>query len=250
MTLRENDEMTLNERYAAQGYLHVPSLGVSNADVKAAGALLDGLFDRFDTLPRRYAHDLGGGSDRKNPVLPEILDVSTLEPRLRRSPVFKAARGLARQLLGPDAHLVYDHAIYKPPGKAGTTSWHQDSGYDDALTESLAIWIPFQDTDVIDGAMRYVPGSHLGGPLPHGSRTGPDGKTVKYLEVDESTVVEAPCALGGVTLHDLHMVHGAGPNLGNQVRRAWVLDFVKSSRLRRSASAVRHVVKARRLAGV
>ena len=250
MSLREDDQMTLNERFAAQGYLHVPSLGVSRADLVAAGALLDGVFDRFSTLPRQYAHDLGGGSDRTNPILPEILDVSTLEPRLRRSPVFKAARELARQLLGADAHLVYDHAIYKPPGKSGTTSWHQDSGYDDALTESLAIWIPFQDTEVIDGAMRYVPGSHLGGPLPHQSRQGPDGKTVKFLDVDEATVVEAPCALGGVTLHDLHMVHGAGPNLGTQVRRAWVLDFVKASRFRRSASTVVHAVKARRLAGV
>jgi hypothetical protein len=249
MTLHANDEMTLNERFAAQGYLHVPTLGVSDADVTKAGALLDGLFDRFSSLPRRYAHDLGGGQDPENPVLPEILDVSTLEPRLRRSPVFKAARTLARELLGPDAYLVYDHAIYKPPGKAGTTSWHQDSGFDDALTESLAIWIPFQDTAPIDGAMRYVPHSHLGGPLPHLSRTGTDGKTVKYLEIDETTAVDVPCALGGATLHDLHMVHGAGPNLGSQVRRAWVLDFVKASRLRRAVSSVRHVVLARRLAG-
>jgi len=248
MTLGATTPMTVQNQFAEQGYLHVPSLGVSQADLLAAGTVLDDLFARFAELPVRYAHDLGAGQDRAQPVLPEILDVSTLAPALRRTPVFKAARDLAKSLLGPDAYLIYDHAIYKPPGKAGTTSWHQDSGYDDALTESLAIWIPFQDTAVLDGAMRYVPRSHLAGPRPHLSRTGPDGKTVMYLEVAEDEAVDAPCALGGVTLHDLHMVHGAGPNLGEQTRRAWVLDFAKASLPRRAVAAAKHKALARRIA--
>lgn len=249
MTVHDIQHTSINNRFAEQGYLHVPFLGVAAPEVTSTGAILDGLFDRFATLPRRFAHDLGAGQNTTGgPVLPEILDVSTLAPALRRTPLFRAARRLARQLLGPGAYLIYDHAIYKPPGRAGTTSWHQDSGYDPQLTNSLAIWIPFQDTAVVDGAMRYVPGSHLDGPRPHLSRTGPGGKVVEYLEVDDAEAIDQPCSLGGVTVHDLHMVHGAGPNLGTNVRRAWILDFATASLARRSISAAKYKVRSRRLA--
>ncbi len=227
-------DQSINDRFAEQGYLHVPSLGLAEADFASARAILDGLFDRAATLPRRFAHDLGEARESTGkPVLPEILEVSILAPALRRTPVYRAAHRLARQLLGPGTHLLYDHAIYKPPGAAGTTSWHQDSGYDPDLSHGLAIWIPFQDTAAVDGAMRYVPGSHLGGARPHLSRTNPDGKTVMYVEVDESEAVDQPCNFGGATVHDLHMVHGAGPNLGANVRRAVILDFSTKSLPRR-----------------
>jgi len=235
MTLGDIGRPSTTDFFAEKGYAHVPSIGLAPEDFASARVLLDGLFDRFSSLPRRFAHDLGASPESAGPpVLPEILEVSTLAPALRRTPVFRAAYALARQMLGEQAFLVYDHAIYKPPGTSGTTSWHQDSGYDPKASDGLAIWIPFQDTGVIDGAMRYVPGSHLGGPLPHLSRTNPDGKVVKYLEVADSDAVDVPCELGGATMHGLHTIHGAGPNLGGNVRRAWILDFEAMSPLRRA----------------
>lgn len=245
MTVHRVDQTTTGEQFAQQGWLHVPSLGVSPAEVAEARALMDGLFDRFGSLPKRYAADLGGGSDPHAPVLPEILDVSTLAPALRRTALYRSAHRLARQLLGPDAFLIYDHAIYKPPGRAGTTSWHQDSGFDPDLTNSLAVWVPFQDTAVVDGAMRYVPQSHLGGPRPHLTRTTADGKEVKHLLVDDADAVDVPCLVGGATVHDLHMVHGAGPNLGTNVRRAWILDFATAPPLRRAARGVKFALRSR-----
>jgi hypothetical protein len=247
MTLNDLDQTSIEHRFADQGYVHVPSLGLSAADLTSTRAILDGLFGRFSTLPRRFAHDLGAVRGATGePVLPEILDVSTLAPALRQTPVYRAAFGLARRLLGRGTFLIYDHAIYKPPGQSGTTSWHQDSAYDPELTHALAIWIPFQDTGVVDGAMRYVPGSHLGGPRPFLTRTNHDGKTVKYLEVADADAVDAPCALGGATVHDQHTIHGAGPNLGADVRRALVLDFSTTSPPRRAVSAVKHLVRSRR----
>ncbi len=202
---------SLQEQYLAQGYVHVPELGPSAADFAATRRILDPLFDRFAELPRRWAHDLGAArAPGGRPVLPEILNVSTLAPALRRTAVYRAAYRLARNLLGPDAFLIYDHAIYKPPGASGTTSWHKDSGYDTVSTCGLAIWIPLQDTDVVNGTMRYVPGSHLDGPTPHLSRTNGDGKTVLYLEVPDSEAVDQPCRLGGVIVHDLHTATAPG----------------------------------------
>jgi ectoine hydroxylase-related dioxygenase (phytanoyl-CoA dioxygenase family) len=226
--------------------VHVPSLGVDTAELTRARVILDQLFDRFVEVPRQFAHDLAGGADPAKPILPEINAVSTLAPELRKTALFQAAEKLAKQLLGPNAYVIYDHAIYKPPGLAGTTSWHQDSGYDAERTNRLAIWIPFQDTSVEDGAMRYVGGSHLGGRQRHLERTTADGKQVKYLEVDEATVSEAPCLLGGATAHDFHTVHGAGPNLGVNTRKAWILDFTTGSVLERAKEAAKEKVRIRR----
>ena len=235
-------------QFAEQGYLHVPSLGVPAAELEQARTLLDGLFDDFAALPQQFAHDLGGNPDRTQPILPEINAVSTLVPALRRTALFRAAQDLARTILGPNAYLLYDHAIYKSPGKQGTTSWHQDSGYDTEHETRLAIWIPFQDTASIDGAMRYVPGSHLGGRREHLSRVASDGKSVEYLEVADGEWVDVPCVFGGATLHDFHTVHGSGPNLGNQVRKAWILDFGVGSLVERSVWAAKEKVRARRYA--
>lgn len=248
MTIGSVPQTVLKKRFAEQGYLQVPSLGVTSTDMEEARRLLDGLFERFETVPAQFAHDLGGGADRSRPVLPEINAVSTLVPVLRRTRLFAAARDLARQLLGPGAYLLYDHAIYKPPGLQGTTSWHQDSGYDTEHDTRLAIWIPFQDTEVVDGAMRYVPGSHCGGRREHLTRVTSDGTTVQYLDVGEHQAVDVPCPRGGATLHDIHTIHGAGPNLGSQVRKAWILDFTAGPAKERLLWAAKEKVKARRYA--
>lgn len=238
---------TFTELFVEQGFVHVPSLGPSQSDFAEVGALLDRLFDGFDELPRRWAHDLGAARDRNGQaVLPEILEVSILAPALRRTAVYRAAHRLARSLLGPGAFLKYDHAIYKPPGGSGTTSWHQDSGFDIWSTCGVAIWIPLQDTETADGAMRYVPRSHLAGRLPHLSRVNGDGKDVRHLEVDDDAAVNQPCLLGGVIAHDLHTIHGAGPNLGSRTRRALILDYTVASWPRRSIAAGEHMLRSRR----
>jgi ectoine hydroxylase-related dioxygenase (phytanoyl-CoA dioxygenase family) len=239
MTIEGAAVVPMTEQFEREGFVHIPSLGVTTADLTAARLVLDKLFDDFASLPEQFAHDLGGGQDRSRPVLPEINAVSTLAPQLRRSPVFAAAKRVATELLGPGTHLAYDHAIYKPAGAGGTTAWHQDSGYDPEDIPRLAIWIPFQDTRVEDGSMRYVPKSHLGGRQAHVTETRPSGKKVQRLPVDEAMAVDQPCDLGGAIAHHFHTAHGAGPNLGTDIRKAWILDFTRSAPAKRMVAWAR-----------
>lgn len=227
----------------AEGYAHLPDLGVSPAELAEARTLLDGLFDRFDELPGDKAHDLGTAGDRRRATVPEVLDCSLLEPALRRTAVWAAAHRVARAVLGPGTYSTYDHAIYKPPGIGGSTSWHQDAGFDQVLDHGLAIWVPFQDTGVVDGCMRYVPRSHLAGRLDHLVRTGSSGKEVHHLDVDEQTAVDVPCRAGGVTMHDFYTVHGAGSNAGTGTRRAWVIDFSTAPLHRRALRSVKRAAE-------
>ena len=247
MRAQSTDTSTLWAQFAEQGYAHMPDLGASPAEFAEVGAILDQLFDRYDELPRRFASDLGlAANEDGRAALPEIIEVSTLAPELRRTAVYRAAHRMARRLLGPGTYLKFDHAIYKPPGAAGTTSWHQYSGYDTTSTTGLAVWIPLQDTHATDGAMRYVPGSHLGGPLPHLSRVNDEGKPLYYLDVDEADAAHQPCALGGAIAHHLHTIHGAGPNLGPRVRRALILDFSTAPLPQRSVAALVHRLRSGR----
>ncbi|SDF65325.1 phytanoyl-CoA dioxygenase family protein [Klenkia brasiliensis] len=232
----------LADQVRSEGYAHLPELGVSAADLAETRRLLDGLFDRFDELPADKAHDLGTGGQPGRPTVPEVLDCSTLEPRLRDTAVWAAAHEVARAVLGSGTYSTYDHAIYKPPGIGGRTSWHQDAGFDQVLDHGLAIWVPFQDTDVVDGCMRYVPRSHLAGRMEHLTRIGPGGKEVFHLEVDDDSAVDVPCRAGGVTMHDFYMVHGAGQNHGEHTRRAWVIDFATAPLHKRALRGAKRAV--------
>ena len=228
------------------GWARVPDLGVTPAELAEVRGLLDGLMARFDDLPHEKVVDLGVGGQPGRPMVPEVLDCAELEPALRKTAVWRAAHRVAREVLGSGTFAIYDHAIYKPPAPAGVTSWHQDSGFDHGRESGLAVWIPFQDTDVVDGCMRYVTGSHRQGRTEHGVRIGPNGKEVHHVEIDETTAVDVPCKVGGATMHDFFTVHGAGANVGEQVRRAWVIDFHTGSPARLAVRRAKRAARALR----
>ena len=52
----------------------------------------------------------------------------------------------------------------------GATPWHQDSGVVNASaddTDMLTVWFPLMDTDVENGCLQVIPGSHRGEVLTH-----------------------------------------------------------------------------------
>ncbi len=207
---------------AAQGYLHVDDSGLRQTDLDDVAELLDPLFDRLHELPDGRGHDLVPGSGAAR--VPEVLYPSRLEPRLLGTPVFAFWSEVARSLLGPRAHLAFDHAIFKPAGPSAPTPWHQDSGYAGPDATGIAIWIPLQDVGLDDGCMRYGPGSHLLGPLPHAERRSSAGAPVRSLSWDDHDTVAVPVDAGGAAIHSVHTVHGTGPNLGRTTRRVWILN--------------------------
>ena len=74
--------------------------------------------------------------------------------------------GIAAQLLGvPSVNLWQDQALYKEPGGRETTA-HQDQPFwPIGKAPLISAWIPLNAVDEGNGAMAYVPGSHLAGPL-------------------------------------------------------------------------------------
>ena len=73
-------------------------------------------------------------------------------------------------LLGPNIILKHTRFFYKYGKSATWVGWHQD-GITEHLTDGRApaIWLGLTEATVENGCMWYIPGSHLGGLLPHRS---------------------------------------------------------------------------------
>ncbi|MEM7624937.1 MAG: phytanoyl-CoA dioxygenase family protein [Planctomycetota bacterium] len=148
----------------------------------------------------------------------------------------EAVGSIARQLMRTEhARLWHDQVIYKPPtragGQAGNIGWHQDCGYWQAAdtTNMITAWIALQDTDLNNGGMRSIAGSHRWD-LIEGSDTFFDQNLEslhdKYAHLgawrDEPCVLPAGCA----SFHHGLCFHGSGPNQTDQPRLSIVAHLM------------------------
>lgn len=136
----------------------------------------------------------------------------------------------AADLLGEDRlRLWQDQALYKEAGGRETTA-HQDLVFwpIDHEAPLISAWIPLDGSTIESGAMAYVPGSHLAGPLKPVDithRTEPyDIVTDPALGGATPTWVEAPA--GSVVWHHGLTVHQASANSTNNTRRVFTVVFL------------------------
>lgn len=141
----------------------------------------------------------------------------------------KVAAALMRR---PAARLWHDQIIEKPgtgPGAqvlSGNVGWHQDGAYWQCTntTNMTSAWIALQNTDLGNGAMMTIPGSHKLGLLPD-SASFQDldlpGLRRRFEPLMKDEWVEEPCNLqaGQVSFHHSLCLHGSGPNTTSKPRR-------------------------------
>ena len=58
----------------------------------------------------------------------EINHTIKIKPSLKQTAVFRKCQKLASEILGKNAKVAFDHAIYKQPS-SGQVKWHQDQAY-------------------------------------------------------------------------------------------------------------------------
>jgi ectoine hydroxylase-related dioxygenase (phytanoyl-CoA dioxygenase family) len=99
---------------------------------------------------------------------------------------------------------------------AGNVGWHQDYGYWKASNNAnmVTVWIALQDTDLSNGAMMTILGSHKWGEV-EGSDTFFEqdmGKLKQKFATREWE--EEPCIMkaGQASFHHALTFHGSGPN--------------------------------------
>jgi len=138
----------------------------------------------------------------------------------------------ASQLLdSPRVRLWHDQVFYKPARHPGVVTWHQDYSYWTRAVPARMVtcWIGLDDTDLDNGCVHYVPGSHRWGLLPKVSLTR-DMDAVKAVMTPEQLAAFRPVPMsvkaGECTFHHSHLLHGSYGNPSGRPRRGVVLNFM------------------------
>jgi ectoine hydroxylase-related dioxygenase (phytanoyl-CoA dioxygenase family) len=129
---------------------------------------------------------------------------------------------LCADLLGPDADMYWDQAVYKKPEKPRRFPWHQDNGYTFIEPQQyLTCWVALTDATVDNGCPWVAPGVHRLGTLAH-----------RYVEPlgyecfeEPPAAVAAPVGAGGVVVFSSLTPHLTGPNVTNTTRKAYILQY-------------------------
>ncbi|MEE9329323.1 MAG: phytanoyl-CoA dioxygenase family protein [Parvularculaceae bacterium] len=219
------------ERYHRDGFLSGSAF--TQADIDDVRAMIAPLIDQFSDQKRNRRRDVGAMGDLAvGSQQPEIDRPTLTVPALKKTAVYLKTLALAETLLGRSPRYTFDHVICKMPGTKARTAWHQDRGYliSDVKLDTVNFWIPLQDTNQENGTLGYVPKSHLDGLQEHGSDPAlhPHIKTTPLGETDP---IYCDFKVGDYGVHHPLTVHGAGPNLSDAPRYAWIIHFSPYGRL-------------------
>ena len=210
-------------RFQEQGFVVVPDL-LDHAEVEAFAPHVDA------GVARRGANDTREFSQKSRyeqcfqqcinlwEDCPEVRPL-TFHPRLARA---------AAELLGvAGVRLWHDQALYKEAGGRATDP-HQDQPYWPIReTRTVSAWIPLAGSELENGAVGYVPGSHrfgvrrfvniFGEEDPYDLLSGPEARGI------EPVFAEVP--QGSVAFHHGLTIHLSKPNKSEETRRVYTVIY-------------------------
>jgi hypothetical protein len=138
-------------------------------------------------------------------------------------------------LLGPDVALLATHFFCKYGQEEKFVAWHQDVTYWGLEPpQALTIWYAVDDSDVENGCMRALPGTHRGGIREHGRAATPGNllsinQEVPVTKEEEASAVDLPLRAGEASIHDGMLIHGSLPNRSDRRRCGLTLRYVPTN---------------------
>ena len=179
---------------------------------------------RFDDLLRRVL-DKGGDSYSISSAHLHYGDAYDLltDPRIV---------ACVRDLIGEDVVGWGCHYFCKMPRDGKRVAWHQDATYWPLTpSKTVTVWLAIDDADVENACMRFVPGSHLRGPLAF-QLNDDDPSAVLNQEVVSLDGFEEPVdnvlRAGEVSLHSDLLLHGSEANDSDRRRCGLTLRYCAS----------------------
>lgn len=223
-------------------------------------AVVEDLVDAETVAALREAYDrvlagAGAPGDRLlGGLTRQVMGPERLDPAFADNPALHAANAVARRLTGADgARRTFSMLIYKPPGHAHETPWHQDLSYAAMPTAPAGVQIPFNtvvqfwialdDVDESMGCMEFIPEAHRAALLPHHVASGAPDDEGRLLAIadpaarlDLAQAVKCRLRAGSATVHGYTTPHYTAPNRSPRPRRAYIISFADPSRLARAAA--------------
>jgi non-haem Fe2+, alpha-ketoglutarate-dependent halogenase len=114
-------------------------------------------------------------------------------------------------------------------------AWHQDVTYWGLEPpHSITAWYAVDDSDVENGCMRVIPGTHHGGIREHGKSERPGNllsvnQEVPVTQEEEARTVDLELRAGEISLHHGMLIHGSNPNRSSRRRCGLTLRYVTPS---------------------
>lgn len=231
------------QQFAADGYAIVRGFFTAQ-EIAALAAATDQLHAEGVAHGRKFRH----GNLFYN-VAPDPKG----EPQVRmvqwpsyHQPVLNAVRTdprfaeLLAPLLGADLKQIINQVHWKAPGSRGDFAWHQDSrfrkpdhAYRNLGTSYTQTGLAIDPHNPASGGMRFLPGSHVHGPLDLdtssevlGAAMTDDALARAGLSADD--VVELVLEPGDLALWSPYLVHGSGANRSDHRRRLYINGYVRA----------------------
>ncbi len=228
------------EQFRRHGFAYVPDLIAGDA-VESLRVIYDEVLDG--------KVDCGENDRMLGGVTRQVMHPRSHHPALGDHPVFEAARTACGELLGcDDTRFGFDMMIFKPPGHAKTTPWHQDFAYfqqpftpagAQPVNVGVQVWVAVDEADVENGCMHFVPDIQAQPLLAHHIASGdPDyeGRLLAIVDpendLDLASAVACPLPAGGATFHTDGTPHFTPANRSaDRPRRAYIMNFFDPSKL-------------------
>ncbi|HLJ56938.1 MAG TPA: phytanoyl-CoA dioxygenase family protein [Chthonomonadaceae bacterium] len=138
-------------------------------------------------------------------------------------------------LIGPDILLLATHFFCKYGAGERFVAWHQDATYWGLEPpNALTIWYAVDGSDVENGCMRVLPGTHRDGIRAHG-KAGVAGnllsinQEVPVTTEEEARAVDLILRPGEASIHDGALIHGSLPNRSSRRRCGLTMRYVPPS---------------------
>ena len=138
------------------------------------------------------------------------------------------------QLIGPDIVLWGCQVFCKPASDGMEVPMHQDGHY--WPIEPLATctaWIAIDDSNVGNGCLRVVPGSHTGKRYYEHSKSDRQNLVLNQ-HVDDTRInlddaVDIELHPGQFSLHDVFLIHGSNPNTSGKRRAGVAIRYMPAT---------------------
>ena len=211
------------EQFDEEGFVVVPDL--VDADTLAeVRDDLDGLEAEVDAFLQ--TREDGRFSITETGALTIAIHAVTRSEAAKALSAHPAILGLCADLIGPDVRLYWDQAVYKKTEKPRRVPWHQDNGYTYVEPqEYLTVWLALTDATEENGCPEVAPGAP---PAGHARCTTTSTRSAGSASRRARRRWRRRCAAGGAVVFSSLTPHRTGPNLTDEVRKAYILQYCPS----------------------
>ena len=210
--------------FASNGYFRLRGV-FGGAELASMSRELDTYIERF-VVPHK-----GWDGPWRDVYLSEDENHRSVLATAHEMELFSAALGRAifaprvveaiATLIGPEVEFHHMTLHAKGPEFGTPFPLHQDYPfYPHSDGRYVLALVHIDDADEDNGCIKFLPGSHKNGPLPHRSENHEDGRP--HLPPDDypfTKAVSCPAEAGDVVLFSIHAVHGSALNRTKHWRR-------------------------------